>query len=212
MSLRRRLCDRSQVGIGDWRKQFAPGVEIRPGGDCVDEEEKSFSPEALAACLEPQLAQKIAHAVEGESDQVQRQQRVRQSLFSMAEIMFGMIALLEKVESLVFTAPACASAPDDLNYVVLVGCNRSDVAEGARLGIRLGIGPGVADAHFDVVCLERIFLCAKRQFAMSPPVAVFLVRLVAPGGLFTLALRRPGDAVQVVEQDRMVTFLRYCRK
>ncbi|MCY4229082.1 MAG: hypothetical protein OXF20_15615 [Gammaproteobacteria bacterium] len=142
--------------------------------------------------------------MEGECEQVEGQQYVRQPLPAVTEVVFDMTVLVPgQAEGLVLDLPAGASAPDEFPDVVGAGLQGGDEAE-AGGGLSFSRPP---DFGFDVPGFEGFPVGGQRQSAFAPPVAIPPVGIVVSRSFNEDGPGRALQSVEAIEQGGLVVGL-----
>src|SRR5271157_2247616 len=140
------------LGEGEREKQIVPGGEDQECGDRRQLVEEVVAWSKLCPCGTPKIVANVADGMDCEGEQVQGDQNGREVLFSVAEAVFEVVALVfENVEGFVLDLPPRPAAGCELNDVFAADRQIGD--EAVAIG-RLALG--VADLDFKPVDLERI--------------------------------------------------------
>src|SRR5208337_4000303 len=140
------------LGEGEREKQIVPGGEDQERGDRRQLVEEVVAWSELCPCGAPKIVANVADGMDCEGEQVQGGQNGREVLFSVAEAVFEVVALVfENVEGFVLDLPSRPAAGCEFNDVFAADRQIGD--EAVAIG-RLALG--VEDLDLKPVDLERI--------------------------------------------------------
>src|SRR5271165_3811699 len=140
------------LGEGEREKQIVPGGEDQECGDRRQLVEEVVAWSKFCPCCTPKIVANVADGMKCEGEQVQGDQNGREVLFSVAEAVFEVVALVfENVEGFVLDFPPRPAARCEFDDVFAADRQIGD--EAVAIG-RLALG--IADLDLKPVDLERI--------------------------------------------------------
>ncbi len=146
------------LGPGHRLEQLGPALEIDVFGQQIQGGKEALSAKTLVMRDFPQRAQRVAHAMERKGQQVEREQRIGQAVFAIAEIVLHVTALvLEQAGALVLAFPAGAPGGDEGLDIALIELDGGDEAERLSRAARAGL----ADLKLDLAGLQGFFLAVS---------------------------------------------------